>query len=347
MLRVFEAAGFEVTRDAAGGEVELTFPIAPTQRYLEHVESRDHEAVVASLRAFFEPSSVAVVGASPRRGSIGGELFRNVLAADFTGAAYPVNRQAESVAGVRGYQRGGDPGSGRPRGDLRSGRARPGLRRGRARKRRSRALCHLRGVRRGRLGGRRTAGSAARARARARRADDRPELPRDRVRRHSPERDLCGQGAALGFDRLLVAERRTRPRAIEAADARGIGLSAFVSIGNKADVSSNDLLERFEDDDSTNLIALYLESFGNPRKFARIARRVSRTKPILALKSGRTSAGAKAAGSHTAALTSSDAAAEALFHQAGVIRADTLEELVDASVLLSTSRSRAGAAWPC
>ena len=79
----------------------------------------------------------------------------------------------------------------------------------------------------------------------------------------------------------------------------------FVSIGNKADVWSNDLLERFEDDESTNLIALYLESFGNPRKFARIARRVSRTKPILALKSGRTSAGAKAAGSHTAALTSS------------------------------------------
>ena len=123
---------------------------------------------------------------------------------------------------------------------------------------------------------------------------------------------------------------------IEAADSRGIGLSAFVSIGNKADVSSNDLLERFEVDDATNLVALYLESFGNPRKFARIARRVSRSKPILALKSGRTSAGAKAAGSHTAALTSSDAAVEALFHQAGVIRAESLEELVDVSALLST-----------
>ena len=123
---------------------------------------------------------------------------------------------------------------------------------------------------------------------------------------------------------------------IEAAEARGIGLSTFVSIGNKADVSSNDLLERFEADDATNLVALYLESFGNPRKFSRIARRVSRSKPILALKSGRTSAGAKAASSHTAALTSSDAAAAALFHQAGVIRADTLEELVDVSVLLST-----------
>ena len=104
MLGVFGAVGFAVTRDVAGGEVELTFPIAPTQRFLESVESRDHEAVVASLRAFFEPSSVAVVGASPRRGSIGGELFRNVLAADFMGAAYPVNRQGESVAGVRGFK---------------------------------------------------------------------------------------------------------------------------------------------------------------------------------------------------------------------------------------------------
>jgi acyl-CoA synthetase (NDP forming) len=122
---------------------------------------------------------------------------------------------------------------------------------------------------------------------------------------------------------------------IEAAESRGIGLSAFVSIGNKADVSSNDLLERFEVDDATSMVALYLESFGNPRKFARIARRVSRSKPILALKSGRTSAGAKAAGSHTAALTSSDAAVDALFRQAGVIRAESLEELVDVSVLLS------------
>ena len=103
MLGVFEAVGFEVTRDVAGGEVELTFPITPTEHYLESVESRDHLAVVASLRPFFEPEAVAVVGASPRRGSIGGELFRNILEADFVGAAYPVNRQGESVAGVKGY----------------------------------------------------------------------------------------------------------------------------------------------------------------------------------------------------------------------------------------------------
>ena len=103
MLGVFEAAGFELTRELEGGELEVQFPIAPTETYREHVDSRDHEAVVASLRPFFEPSRV-VVGASKRRGSIGGELFRNILAGDFDGAAYPVNRDGEPVAGVRGYR---------------------------------------------------------------------------------------------------------------------------------------------------------------------------------------------------------------------------------------------------
>src|SRR5581483_10454144 len=122
---------------------------------------------------------------------------------------------------------------------------------------------------------------------------------------------------------------------LERAEARGLGLSAFVSIGNKADVSSNDLLEWWEDDDRTELVMLYLESFGNPRAFARIARRVARTKPILAMKSGTTRAGMKAASSHTAALAGSEAAVDALFRQAGVIRSGTLGELVDVAALLS------------
>jgi acetate---CoA ligase (ADP-forming) len=129
---------------------------------------------------------------------------------------------------------------------------------------------------------------------------------------------------------------------LEKAQERGIGLSAFVSIGNKADVSSNDLLEYWEDDPETGLIALYLESFGNPRRFGRIARRVARKKPILAMKSGTTSTGARAASSHTAALAGSEAAVEALFHQAGVIRARTLEELIDAAALFATQPLPAG-----
>src|SRR5207244_11429288 len=122
---------------------------------------------------------------------------------------------------------------------------------------------------------------------------------------------------------------------LEQAIPRGIGLSAFVSIGNKADVSSNDLLEYWEEDPETALILLYLESFGNPRRFARLARRVARGKPILAMKGGRTGAGQRAAGSHTAALAGSVTAIEALFAQAGVTQADSLEELTDAAVLLS------------
>lgn len=337
MLGVFEAVGFAVTRDAAGGEVELTFPIAPTERYLEHVGSRDHEAVVASLRAFFEPASVAVVGASPRRGSIGGGLFRNVLDADFTGAAYPVNRQGESVAGVRGYtsiEEIPDPIDLAVicvPGEHVLAAAENGLRNG------VRALCVI------------SAGFAEIGSEGVERQERLLALVRSYGARMIGPNCL---GIASAKPRLNATFAGQAPRwgsigfssqsgalglvLIEAAEARGIGLSAFVSIGNKADVSSNDLLERFEADDATNLVALYLESFGNPQKFSRIARRVSRSKPILALKSGRTSAGAKAAGSHTAALTSSDAAAAALFHQAGVIRADTLEELVDVSVLLST-----------
>src|SRR6185369_3658126 len=122
---------------------------------------------------------------------------------------------------------------------------------------------------------------------------------------------------------------------LEKASERGLGFSSFVSIGNKADVSSNDLLEWWEDDEATELVLLYLESFGNPGKFSRLARRVARRKPILALKAGTTNAGAKAASSHTAALAGSDTAVEALFHQAGVLRARTLEELVDATALLA------------
>ena len=103
MLKVFEEAGFEVSRTLEGSEVEVSFPIAPTARYLDRIDRRDHLAAAASLRPFFAPSSVAVLGASRRRDSIGGRLFRNIVEAEFTGVVYPVNRAGEAVAGVRGY----------------------------------------------------------------------------------------------------------------------------------------------------------------------------------------------------------------------------------------------------
>ena len=141
---------------------------------------------------------------------------------------------------------------------------------------------------------------------------------------------FSSQSGALGIE--LMGE----------AAQLGLGISTFVSVGNKADVSGNDLLQYWEDDAETDVILLYLESFGNPRKFARLARRVSRTKPIVAVKSGRSKAGRRAASSHTAALASSDVAVDALFRQAGVIRVDTLEQFFDTAQLLAHQPLPAG-----
>jgi acetyl coenzyme A synthetase (ADP forming)-like protein len=337
MLGVFEGTGLEVTRELEAGEVEVSFPIAPTERYRARVDERDHLAVTASLRSFFEPRSVAVIGASRRRGSIGGELFRNILAADFAGAAYPVNRSGEAVAGVAGYasiadvpetvdlavvclpaSRVLDAASAALAAGTKavcvisSGFAEVGAE-GRARQDELLALVREHG---GRLVGPNCLGIAVPRLGLNATFGPRP-LPRGGI-------GFSSQSGALGLALL------------EKAAERRLAFSAFVSVGNKADVSSNDLLEWWEDDPETELVLLYLESFGNPEKFARLARRVARRKPVLALKAGSTRAGARAASSHTAALASSDAAVEALFRQAGVIRADTLEELVDAAALFSS-----------
>ena len=337
MLGVFAAAGFELARELDGGEVEVEFPIVPTERYRERVAERDHTAVTASLRPFFEARSVAVVGASRRRGSIGGELFRNILGGELTGVAYPVNRAGEAVAGVRAYRsvdeipdtidlavvalpaehvleaaeqvlRAGV----RALVVISAGFAEVGAE-GRERQERLLALVRASG---GRLIGPNCLGIAVASTG----------LNATFAASFAPSGNI---GFSSQSGALAIA-------VLQAADARGLGLSSFVSIGNKADVSSNDLLEWWEDDPATHVILLYLESFGNPRRFGQLARRVARRKPILALKSGTTSIGQRAASSHTAALAGSDAAVEALFHQAGVIRATSLEELIDVATLLSS-----------
>jgi acetate---CoA ligase (ADP-forming) len=337
MLAVFRDAGFEVSRILGGGEVEVRFPIASTQHFRARVEERDHVAVVASLRPFFMPGSVAVVGASRRRGSIGGELFRNIIAADFAGAAYPVNRTGEAVAGVRAYstiEEIPDPvdlavicvaGSR----VLESAEA--ALQKGVP------ALCVI------------SAGFAEVGAEGAERQEQLLALVRVHGARLVGPNCLGIAVPSLGLN-ATFAPRALPPGRIafssqsgalglallEKASERGLGFSAFVSIGNKADVSSNDLLEWWEEDDKTDVVLLYLESFGNPQKFARVAGRVARRKPILALKAGTSRAGARAASSHTAALAGSDAAVETLFRSAGVLRARSLEELVDVATLLSS-----------
>jgi acetyl coenzyme A synthetase (ADP forming)-like protein len=337
MLKVFEDAGLEVSREFEGGEIEVQFPIAPTERFRSRVDERDHLAVTASLRPFFAPQSVAVIGASRRRGSIGGELFRNVLSGDFAGSAYPVNREGDPVGGVRGYKTIGEvpelvdlvvvcvPGplvieaarealatGVKAICVISSGFAEVGAD-GRERQAQLLELVRAHG---GRLVGPNCLGIAVPSLGLNATFGPRP-LPPGPIA-------FSSQSGALGLALL------------EKAAERHLGFSAFVSIGNKADVSSNDLLEWWEDDEASELVLLYLESFGNPQKFGRLARRLARRKPILALKAGATGAGARAASSHTAALASSDTAVDALFHQTGVVRAATLEELVDAAALLSS-----------
>jgi acetyl coenzyme A synthetase (ADP forming)-like protein len=343
MLDVFTGTGFKLVRELESGNIEVRFPIAVTEAFRERVEERDHVAVAASLRPFFVPRSVAVIGASQRRGSIGGELFRNVLAAEFTGAAFPVNRRGEPVGGVRAYssiEEIADPV------DLAVicvpgtqvlAAAESALRKG------VRALCVI-------SSGFAETGSEGR---------ERQEQLLALVRSHGAR--VVGPnclGIAVSGSRLnaTFAPRALPPGRIgfssqsgalglallERAAERNLGFSSFVSIGNKADVSSNDLLEWWEDDEDTDVVLLYLESFGNPRKFARLARRIARRKPILALKAGTTAAGSRAASSHTAALAGSEAAVDALFRHAGVLRAHRLEELVDAAALFSSQPLPAG-----
>jgi acetate---CoA ligase (ADP-forming) len=336
MLVVFRDAGFELTRELDGGSVEVRFPIAPTAHYQDRVAERNHIAVRASLRPFFEPACAAVIGASSRRGSIGGELFRNILAADFAGAAYPVNRGGDPVAGVRGYTRVADipeqvdlvviclPG------EHVIDAAQEALEAG------VKALVVI------------SAGFAEIGPEGVLRQERLLALVRDHgARMIGP--NCLGMASASSRLNATFAPRAFPPGSIgfssqsgalglavlERGQERGLGLSAFASIGNKADVSSNDLLEWWEEDENTKLVMLYLESFGNPRAFARIARRVARRKPVLAMKSGTTHAGMKAASSHTAALAGSEAAIDALFRQTGVIRTQTLDELVDVAALLN------------
>ncbi len=342
MLRVFADAGFEVTREVSGGAVEVSFPIRQTEEYRARVDERDHVGVVASLTPFFEPESVVVIGASAREGSIGGQLFRNIIRAGFTGRAYPVNRSGSPVTGVAGFAEVGDIAPidlavvAVPADDVLTAT-------GEALAAGARAICVISAgfAETGRAGAERQERLLALVRAHGARllgpnclglASTGPRLNATFARSAFPPGTIgfASQSGALGLALL------------ETAGVRGLGFSAFVSIGNKADVSANDLLEHWENDPATEIVLLYVESFGNPRKFARIARRVARRKPVLAMKSGRSRAGARAASSHTAALAGSEAAVEALFRQAGVIRADSLDELLDVATLYASGAAPRG-----
>ncbi len=268
MLDVFLGAGFDVAGESAEGEVEVSFPIAPTEEFRERVDERDHAAVVASLEPFFAPASVAVLGASPRPGSIGGTVLRNIAEGGYEGRLYAVNRSGEPVAGVAGFASVDDLPETvdlavvcLPAEVVREG-AERALERG------TRALCVISAgfAEVGPEGAAREAELLATVRAHGARmigpnclglSAARPRLNATFAPRAFPPGSIsfASQSGALGL--VLLEE----------ANERGLGFSAFVSVGNKADVSSNDLLEFWEEDEETGLVLLYLESFGNPRKF--------------------------------------------------------------------------------
>ncbi|MFN8533461.1 MAG: GNAT family N-acetyltransferase [Dehalococcoidia bacterium] len=338
MLGMLQSLGFHIARRYEGGEVEVQVDLRPDADYLQRADERIHVAAAASLEPLFRPRSVAVIGASRTPGAVGGALFRNALSGGFDGPIFPVNPAATSVASVHAYpsvtalpDRVDLAVIAVPAGSvlavarecldagvralvvISAGFAEVGEE-GRTRQAELLELCRLRGAR---LVGPNCLGILVSDERGVLNATFAPTLPpRGPVA-------VASQSGALGI------------AVLEEASRLGIGLSHFVSMGNKADVSSNDLLEWWEDDPATGLIVLYLESFGNPRRFARIARRVGRRKPIAVIKGGRSETGKRAAASHTAALAGSDVAVDALFRQAGVIRCATLDDLLGVTSLLA------------
>ena len=338
MMRVFRNSGYELTRTMDSGVYTVDFPVEESIASLAAEAEREKRAVAASILPFFFPRAVAVIGASNDGASIGGRLFNNILREGFVGPLYPVNPNTRVVRSVRAYSSILDVPDEVDLAyivvpqrfvlDVVKECAEKGVR----------GIVVI------------SAGFSEVGEEGAELENEILEVVRDSGMRmvgpncmgllntadsvklngtfapvYPPAGNVAmsSQSGALGISILDYATRNN------------IGISQFVSVGNKADVSGNDLILSWEDDPQTDVITLYLESFGNPRKFSRIARRIGRSKPIVAVKSGRSGAGSRAASSHTGALASSDVAVSALFRQAGVIRVDTIEELFDAANLLA------------
>lgn len=338
MMRLFRNSGYELSRTIDEGVFTVDFPVLESETSASAAFEYEKRAVAASLLPLFFPRSIAVVGASNDPDSIGGKLFNNILSVGFTGPLYPVNPKAKVVRSVKAYSTVMDVPDDVDLAYI------VVPQRHVLEVARQCAQKDVRGI---------VVISAGFSEVGEQGARDEAELlevVRDAGMRmvgpncmgllntaasvrlngtFAPVFPPAGnvamssQSGALGIAILDYATRNN------------IGISQFVSVGNKADVSANDLILAWEDDPETDVITLYVESFGNPTRFSRIARRVGRHKPIIAVKSGRSAAGSRAASSHTGALASSDVAVDALFRQAGVIRVDTIEELFDAASLLA------------
>ncbi|HET8952089.1 MAG TPA: GNAT family N-acetyltransferase, partial [Solirubrobacteraceae bacterium] len=344
MIEVFRESGFPVSVRARSGTVEVELPTELGAEALAAFADRDRIAATAAVARFVTPRSVALIGASDRPGSVGAAVLEN-LRDSYAGPVHLVNRRRARVAGAPALRSAADLPDGVDLAvvaipaesvvGVAEECAARGIRallvltagfedgdRGAARRAELLGVCRRTGMR---LIGPNCLGLVVTAEGRA--------LDATFARRRPPAGPVALSTQSGG---VAIA-------AVEAARARGLGFSAVVTIGDRLDLSTNDLLQYWESDESTAVIALYVESFGNPRNFARIARRVARRKPILAVKSGRAAAGARAAASHTAAmLAAKDVSVDALFRQAGVIRTDTLRELLDTAALLAAQPLPAG-----
>jgi acetyl coenzyme A synthetase (ADP forming)-like protein len=345
MLDVFRESGFQAGSALVGSEVDVSLTLSPSAEGVAAAERRRRQATVASIRPLLAPRRVAVVGASDDLHKVGGRVLQSLKAVPFTGSLHVVHPHKNEVQGIAARRTARDL----PEGidlaiiavpapavlDVVDDCAAAGIKsvvvlsagfaetgpQGRARQ--EALVDRIRGSGM-RMLGPNCMGLVNLDPTIAMNATFSQILP-------PPGRvAFSSQSGALGIALLNLACQRR------------LGFSSFVSVGNKADVSGNDLLEYWEVDPQTEVILMYLESFGNPRRFARIARRVARTKPIVALKAGRTSAASRAASSHTGAIAASDAGVDALFRQTGVIRVDTVDEMFDVAQCLDGQPLPAG-----
>jgi acyl-CoA synthetase (NDP forming)/GNAT superfamily N-acetyltransferase len=343
MLRVFADAGLPVRRQSADGVADLTFPLpredtgTSLDTYLDAVATRERGADAASLRHVFAPESVAVIGASRRTGTVGRVILDNIRGGGFRGRVYAVNPHARQIGGERCLPSVADL----PEPVDLAVIAVPA-----AVVLDTAEQCGSRGIRSLVVitSGLDTAASADLLAA-CRRHGMRligpncfgiavPAIGLDATFAASnPVPGVAGlvmQSGGLGF---AMAGQLSR---------LGIGISSFASVGNKLDVSSNDMLMWWEQDGVTKLAVLYIESFGNPRKFARTARRVGARMPVLTVHAGRSEAGQRAAASHTASVATPLVSREALFEQAGIIATRGFGELVEVTAMLATQPVPAG-----
>ncbi|HEX4811636.1 MAG TPA: GNAT family N-acetyltransferase [Nonomuraea sp.] len=333
MLRVLQGLGLELTQRFEEGMLHVTIAAEPTPRLHEGIAARDHEAGRASLARVLAPRSVAVIGASRDERAVGHKVLRNLIDGGFRGPIHPVNPNATEVAGLACHAKV-------PHGVDLAVVAVPAR--------------HVLDVARD-CADAGVAGLVVLSSGFAETGQRDVESELLKICRAAGMRlvgpnclGVVNTGAQLNASFLPHRPVRGRVALMSQSGAVGAALlerldvSSFVSVGNKADVSGNDLLEYWEDDPGTDVIALYLESFGNPRKFARIARRVGARRPVLLVKSGRTVAGDRAVRSHTAAAATPDVAVDALVRAAGVIRLDSVHELIDTAKLLTAQPLPAG-----